>query len=691
MASLLSQTPLNQEQSDYVRTIQTSGEHLLTVLNDILDYSKQQSGKMDLELAETDPCATIEQAVELGFRNDRQLELVMEYAGDDAPLADDSLATAAYTTLSAAHVGRLPHLILSDVTRLRQVLVNLLSNACKFTGRGGTITVALRLGSKHAATGATLSYDELEQLVKDGHVAGDFWNNFHTWWALQPCVKECRNTRFLELEFSVRDTGIGIPANQLHKLFKAFSQCDSSTTRQYGGTGLGLVTSSTLAHLMGGRMWCASEEGKGATFHFTIITPVIAHKGAEEQGFSVNRKLLFPAGSRRQVLLMSAHAALRASVIRQLTRWGFEVKAFDNASDTSHWYASQSASVQRAIACVLVDYVCPMISSATAVRQLTTGALTTSPIGDIHELTQVIRLADSRADSPTSTPIMYLNSDLVLSSEVAALMELGVIISRKPLLFNKLRAQMDNFLHPRASPSVHQICSPKKLADRWPLSILVCEDNKVNMKVALKQLHNMGYQPQCAYNGQVAVDMVVGAHKHFDLIFMDMFMRQTARTCTQRAGDHSQRMCEAEPLALASCACCNGYASALTSSYQVRLRCRRGDPRALLPVVPRVPGCASSHYHRHDGVGHGQRPPRMPTGWHEGLRRKATHIAIAGGKDRAVGGQDERATNSQHHVSVLLCAFEHHFSFLLCAFGQQVPRLTFGHGQSSHDHGFRSV
>jgi len=542
MASLLSQTPLSPEQSDYVHTIQASGEHLLTVINDILDFSKQESGKMELESVEVDPCAIIDQAVELGFRNDRQLELVVEFAGDDAdidlPPADSPTAAAAAVcaALPAAHVACLPQLILSDATRLRQILVNLLSNACKFTGRGGTITVALRLGSSHTATGASLSYDELQQLVDGGCVSPDFWSRFHAWWALQGRAElhACRDTRFLELHFSVRDTGIGIPPSRLHKLFKAFSQCDASTTREYGGTGLGLAISSTLAQLMGGRMWCASEEGKGSTFHFSVLTPVLTPKGAEEQGLSVNRKPRFPACARfrRQVLLTSSHAALRASIGRQLARWGFEVEAFDSVLDASHWYAGQSAAAQRAIACVLVDvdHACPTVSpaAATGVRQLAGGVLATS---SIHELAQLIRLTEGRcgAASPSSTPasaptpIVYLHSGLVPSADLA---KLGVILSRKPLLFTKLRAQMHTFLHLRTSPSPsgRQVCAAKRLADISPLSILVCEDNTVNQKVVVKMLHSMGYQPQCAVNGQEAVDMVVRARKHFDIIFMDMLM-----------------------------------------------------------------------------------------------------------------------------------------------------------------------
>jgi signal transduction histidine kinase/HPt (histidine-containing phosphotransfer) domain-containing protein len=203
MTQLLSTTQLTTEQQKYVSTAQVSGEMLLATIDDILDFSKIESGKLELE--------------------ERPLELQVVLQ-DIADLLSP-VATAKNLTLTHALAASVPECIVSDVTRLRQILVNLVNNAIKFTATGG-VTIACE---------ATLTPD----------------NDY-------------------ELQFAVSDTGIGIAAEDIDRLFQPFTQANISTTREYGGTGLGLVICRRLVEMMRGKIWIESELGRGATFHFTI-------------------------------------------------------------------------------------------------------------------------------------------------------------------------------------------------------------------------------------------------------------------------------------------------------------------------------------------------------------------------------------------------------------------------------------
>lgn len=211
MTSLLLDTDLNEQQREFADIVRSSGENLLTLINDILDFSKIESGKLDLELTEFNVRDCAEESLDLFAHKAAQVgvDLLYEIA-DDVPIE-----------------------IRGDVNRLRQVIVNLISNALKFTEKG-----------------------EIELNISIGH----------------------NETDQKELVVSVRDTGIGIPEEGIGKLFQSFSQVDASTTRKYGGTGLGLAISKRLAELMGGRMWVESKEGVGSTFFFSIVPEWISSK-----------------------------------------------------------------------------------------------------------------------------------------------------------------------------------------------------------------------------------------------------------------------------------------------------------------------------------------------------------------------------------------------------------------------------
>jgi len=206
MTGLLLDTELTLEQRDFAEVIRNSGETLLTIINDILDFSKIESGKMELEYQPFIVRECIESALDLVVTR------AAEHHIDLACIIEDDV----------------PHAIIGDMTRIRQILLNLLGNAVKFTEKGEVVVTVSR--DKETAEIGLKNY----------------------------------------LHFTVRDTGIGIPQDRMNRLFESFSQVDASTTRKYGGTGLGLAISKRLTNLMGGEIWVESQLNKGSTFHFTI-------------------------------------------------------------------------------------------------------------------------------------------------------------------------------------------------------------------------------------------------------------------------------------------------------------------------------------------------------------------------------------------------------------------------------------
>lgn len=258
MTSLLQDTPLNQEQSEYLRTILESSDALLNIINDILDFSKIEAGRIDLENRPFELREALESAFDLVSNKARSKGLELTYLMEEPT----------------------PVTIQGDLTRLRQILLNLLSNAIKFT-ENGEVSV-------------TVSSKRLEE-AKNG--------------------PEDTPNRY-ELHFAVRDTGIGIAPDNIKRLFHSFSQVDSSTTRKYGGTGLGLAISRRLTELMGGTIWVESQQGVGSTFYFTIqaqealTTPdkTLRHRQLQLQD--------------KRVLIVDDNATNRKVLSLQVKSWG---------------------------------------------------------------------------------------------------------------------------------------------------------------------------------------------------------------------------------------------------------------------------------------------------------------------------------------------------------------------------------
>src|SRR6185503_19677235 len=269
MISLLLDTELSDEQREYVEATRGSADALLTIINDVLDFSNIEAGKLALENHPFELYTCIEEALDLLSTKAAEKKIDLAYNVDDS----------------------IPKILVSDVTRLRQILVNLVSNAVKFTSQGEVIVEVAPAAHGPRAT---------ETKDKDT----DFLIHPEQWL----------------LHFSVRDTGIGIPLDKQHRLFKSFQQVDASTTRHYGGTGLGLAICKRLVELMGGRIWVDSDADKGATFHFTIETQATAPSAPP------NWQSSQPQLAGRRLLVIEDNEA-NASILRHRTeQWGMAVE-----------------------------------------------------------------------------------------------------------------------------------------------------------------------------------------------------------------------------------------------------------------------------------------------------------------------------------------------------------------------------
>ncbi|HEX6162903.1 MAG TPA: response regulator [Vicinamibacterales bacterium] len=270
MTTMLLETNLTPAQREYVEVIRGSGDGLLTIINDILDFSKIDAGKLELDLVAFDPQACIEDALEL--------------------VAPQAFAKGLHLTYQIE--SELPDVIVSDITRVRQILFNLLSNAIKFT-ESGDVTV-------------TAAATPIE-------------------------------TGLVEVRFTIADTGIGIPRDRQDRLFQSFSQIDASTTRKYGGTGLGLAISSRLAEMLGGKIWVESEPDKGSRFSFTIQAKTGA---AAKAVLAVPRERptgVQPQVTGKRILIVDHHAPSRAALRRQAEVWGLHAFTAASGDEALSW------------------------------------------------------------------------------------------------------------------------------------------------------------------------------------------------------------------------------------------------------------------------------------------------------------------------------------------------------------------
>ena len=422
MASLLAETALTDEQQEYTDTIRSSGDALLTVINDILDFSKIESGNLELDQNAFALRQCIEDVMDVFSTKAAQKGLDLVYEIDN----------------------RIPAQIIGDSHRLRQILLNLISNSMKFTHQG-----EIFLG--------------IELLNTD---------NSH-----------------LELAFRINDTGIGIPKDKLSRLFKAFSQLDSSTTRKYGGTGLGLVISERLVGLMDGSISVESEPGVGTTFTFTIkslinqesIRQLVHDDAAGNEG--------------KRVLLVDDNATNLTILKNLLTQWKLS--------------PTLASSGKRAL---------EILAQANEFDLVITDMQ--MPDMDGLQLAQHIK-----AKHP-AMPIILLSS--VGNESKKKYPELFTSVLNKPVKQEHLSRDVHRALRPEIDPAPIETQKPDQvlsedLATRYPLRILLAEDNPVNQKLAIRVLGKLGYhQVEVAQHGLDAIEKF--NEQFYDVILMDVQM-----------------------------------------------------------------------------------------------------------------------------------------------------------------------
>ena len=424
MTGLLLETKLDEMQKEYARTIRMSGEQLLVIINDILDFAKIESEKLELENQPFDLRECIEDSIDLlaSKANEKNLEIIYT-VDNNTPLA-----------------------IHGDVTRLRQILTNLVGNAVKFTNEG---EITISVSSTKLAN------------------------------------------REYEIQFCIKDTGIGIPPHKMNKLFKPFSQVDSSTSRSYGGTGLGLVISKRLAELMKGTMWAESQADKGTSFYFTIQTVSIS---SDPKFYQYETHPIF---SGKQILIIEKNETHRQILCEQLVHWGMNALGLN----------SELAALDHLKSKNQVDVILADLTSVNNISGALFNYLKTLPVEKQPPIIILSPLGRSKEDflKPGYNKITVVS---------------------KPVKRNAMHKAFEEALRQTSphEPQVYfsEIEEKASEPDKKSIKILLVEDNIINQKVALRMIEKVGYTAAVALNGIEAIEAVRSTN--YDIVLMDILM-----------------------------------------------------------------------------------------------------------------------------------------------------------------------
>ena len=423
MTELTLDTELTKEQRDNLGLVRLSAESLLTVLNDILDFSKIEAGKLEFESICFDLRESLGEALQtLSFRaHQKGLELVYEVHPE------------------------VPESLIGDPGRIRQVLVNLIGNAIKFTERGEVFVSV---------------------------------------------IGESENADRVCLHVSVADTGIGIPPDRQAKIFEAFSQADESTTRRFGGTGLGLTISTKLVEMMGGRIWVESEPGKGSTFHFTCWLRL------QEK---VTAPTLIDASQLRDisVLVVDDNFTNRRVLTGMLSRWGIKPTAVDGGQAAIQMM-ERVTKEGHPFSVVIVDGQMPEMDGFTLVKHI-------------------------QERSELGGPTIIMLTSFGQKGDASRCRELGISAYLvKPARQGELLETLCQVLRKSPQEASPLVTRHTLREDRSRLQILLAEDNAINQTLAVRLLEKRGYAVTVVGDGKAAVEALEA--RPYDLVLMDVQM-----------------------------------------------------------------------------------------------------------------------------------------------------------------------
>lgn len=424
MTDLALGTDLTAEQRENLVNVKSSADSLLTIINDILDFSKIEAGKMDLDPIEFDLRDSLEENIRgLALRTfEKRLELVCAVAVD------------------------VPEIVIGDPTRLRQIVVNLVSNAIKFTERG--------------------------QVVLRANVESS----------------DCESAR---LHFIVEDTGIGITEDKLKRIFVPFTQGDGSTSRKYGGTGLGLTISARLANLMGGEIWVESTPGSGSKFHFTGNFGVVRRKPQQTGNPDLDLSGI-------SVLIVDDSATSRQVLAEMVTRWGMK--------------AATASLAQEALVAL------EAAPGGEVPFQLVISDL---DMPDIDGFALSERIMSN--DRLRSVPVVLLTSG-GQCGDGARSRQMGIPASiTKPVRTAELKNTIQRVLRrgstTEAKPAIMQ---PSLGENSKSMRVLIAEDHLINQKLSRSLVEKYGHSAEVVANGLEALKAL--EKEQFDLVLMDVQM-----------------------------------------------------------------------------------------------------------------------------------------------------------------------
>ena len=428
MTGLLLRTQLDFQQRDFVETIRSSGDALLTLINDILDFSKIEAGKLEFESEPFELSLCIEESLNLVAAKAAEKNLELGYLID----------------------SDLPQAIVGDITRLRQILVNLLSNAVKFTEQG-----------------------EIVVYVKAN------------------LIQQVEESWQYQIEFEIKDTGIGIPEAKMDRLFQPFSQIDTSATRKYEGTGLGLIICKKLAEMMGGQIWVKSTAGVGSSFYFTIN--VFAHP---QSLIATDTTEIVNSLSGKRVLIVDDNETNRTILLLQSHSWEMEAIAVPSGKEALNILQKKSD-----FDLAILDMHMPEMDGLTLGRK-------------IRQLSECQNLPLMMLSSLGKEEIRQQAQDIGFVSIQSKPLQQSQLARTLFNIFNQLSSEVKptNIYKPDISVPLHNTT----------LKILLAEDIVVNQKVASLMLQQLGYLVDVVSNGLEVLEAL--ERQHYDLVLMDIQM-----------------------------------------------------------------------------------------------------------------------------------------------------------------------